>query len=161
MSRVPPTDAEAVVRDYIEMWNDRAYGRLPSIVSDSYVLVDPAAPGGEARGADGAEAWLREIVEGFPDFEIEILDSLADDTTAMVELRYTGTHQGDFQGVPPTGRSVDLRGMERHRVDSGVLQETRVYLDDRELQRQLGLTFPEVVGQLPSLVWQTLRRELG
>jgi steroid delta-isomerase-like uncharacterized protein len=155
------TPAGELVRRYIDLWNRRDYAELEAIVSKSYVLRDPAAPGGEARGAEGAEAWLRQIVGGFPDFEIEILDLLADETTAMVELEYTGTHRGEFQGVPPTGRRVELRGMERHRVVGDRLDETRVCLDNHEFRDQLGLAFPEVLVQLPTLAWAKLTEHSG
>ena len=121
------------------------------------MLADPAAPGGEARGAEGTEAYLRGIVEGFPDFRIEILESLAREDVVMVELEWTGTHRGTFDGLPPTGRSVALRGAEKHRVADGALQRTDVYLDSGALKAKLGLEFPEILGQLPALAWRKLR----
>lgn len=42
--------AAALVYDYIELWNERKQGRIPELVSDSFVMVSPKTPPGEARG---------------------------------------------------------------------------------------------------------------
>jgi steroid delta-isomerase-like uncharacterized protein len=154
------TEAERIVHRYIEAWNDREYQRLGDLVAESYVLADPAAPGGAVHGPAETEQYLRELVAAFPDLRIEIRDSLADDDVVMVELRWTGTHEGSFRGLPPTGRAVDLTGMEKHRVADGHLQRTDVHLDGEAFKQQLGLTFPAVVWQLPTLAVGKLRQLL-
>lgn len=150
MAKTTP-ESEQLVQEFLDIVNKREYAKLPDVLSESYVMIDPAAPGGEVHGPDGMERWLHRIVAGFPDFEIQVLDSLANESVVMVELQYTGTHEGEFLGIPPTGRSIKLEGVEKYRVADGKLQRTRVYFHDQELKDQLGLTFPEVITQLPKL----------
>jgi len=154
------TEAEQVVRAYIQAWNDRDYDRMRELVEESYVLVDPAAPDGAVRGPDATEAYLRELVTAFPDLHIDICDSLGGEEMAMVELRWSGTHEGPFRGLPPTGRTVELRGMEKHVVADGRLQRTVVHLDGEEFKQELGLTFPAVIGQVPTLALGEVRQTL-
>lgn len=150
MAKATP-ESEQLVQEFLNIVNTREYAKLPDVLAESYVMIDPAAPEGEVHGPAGMERWLRQIVAGFPDFEIQTLDSLASETVVMVELQYIGTHEGEFNGIPPTGRSIELEGMEKYRVTDGKLQWTRVYFHDQEMKNQLGLSFPEVLSQLPKL----------
>jgi len=70
----------------------------------------------------------------------------------IVEFTITGTHDGELEGIPPTGRKLELRGMEKFRVVDGKIQEMRAYFDPQEIPEQLDLTFPAVIAQLPKLV---------
>lgn len=159
MAKTTP-ESEQLVKEFLDRSNKRDYSKLPEILSESYVMVDPAAPAGEVHGPEGFEAWLREIVRAFPDFEMQIVDSLASDEVVMVEIRYTGTHEGEFNGLPPTGREIEFQGIEKYQVAGGKIQRTRAYFHDQELKDQLGLTFPEVMGQLPTLVWGKLQQRV-
>jgi predicted ester cyclase len=73
------------------------------------------------------------------------------------EWTATGTHKGEFNGIPPTQREVKFRGMGKILITDGKVQEHRLYYDSREMINQLGLTFPEVLGQLPKLAWGKLQ----
>ena len=70
----------------------------------------------------------------------------------IVAFTITGTHDGEFKGIPPTSRKLELRGMEKFRVVDGKIREMHAYFDTQEIPEQLGLTFPAIVGQLPKLV---------
>jgi steroid delta-isomerase-like uncharacterized protein len=141
------TESEQVVRDYVEIWNKQEYSKIPDLVSESFVMYDPAAPEegvpgpeGEVHGPDGLEAFMRGVVAGFPDFHVTILDMLSSDNLVMYEGEITMTHEGEFDGIPPTGREVNIREMSKYRVEDGKIQEHRVYFDQQEVFQQLGLT---------------------
>lgn len=148
---------EQVARDFLNAVNDRDYSTLSDVLSESMTWIDPSLPESEVHGSEAFETMLREIVVGFPDFHIEILDILADENVVMAELLYTGTHQGEFFGLPPTGREIEFQGVETYQIESGNIIRGRVYFSDAELKEQLGLTFPEVIGQLPKLAWGKLQ----
>jgi predicted ester cyclase len=78
--------------------------------------------------------------------------TISRDDVVFVEFTITGTHDGELKGVPPTGRHLELQGMEKFRVVDGRIQEMHAYFDTRAIPEQLGLTFPAVIGQLPKLV---------
>lgn len=141
------SDAEQVLRDYAETWNDRDYDRIADVVSASFVHASPAVPDREARGPDGVEAFMREVTTGFPDFEVQIRDVLARDETVMAEHEFTMTHDGPFAGVPPTGNRVEVRSMAIGRVEDGKLQELREYLDVSDVFEQMGVTTDTAAGR--------------
>lgn len=146
------------------MWNERDYEAIPALVSDTFVMYDPAAPGkgvpgpkGEVHGREGLERFMATLTTAFPDFEVAIVDMVADDSLAMYEVELTMTHEGPLGRLPPTGRRVEVRGASILRVEDGVVQEHRFHTDMRESAEQLGLTFPTVLGQLPKLAVGALR----
>lgn len=147
------SDAEELVTTYIdEVWNNQDYGKIPQFVSESFVMHDPAAPEGVVRGPDGLEEFVRTVVTGFPDFQVSVSEMLSNDDRVMYEGKITMTHEGEFDGLPPTGQHVEVREMSLYHIENGLIQEHRVYFDQQEVTEQLGLTFPAVVRQLPTLV---------
>lgn len=141
------TEAEQLVNAYVDVWNEQDYARIPDLVSESFVMHDPAAPeegvpgpAGEVHGPDGLEAFIRGVIAGFPDFHVTVLDSLSSDELVMYEGEITMTHEGEFDGIPPTGRTVEIREMSKYRVANGKIQEHHVYFDQQDIFEQLGLT---------------------
>lgn len=133
-------EAERIVNAYEALWNDRDYAAIPDLVSESFVMYDPVAPGGEVHGRDGLEEFIRETVSAFPDFQVTVVELLADGNLVLDEAEYTMTHEGELNGIPPTNREVEIRGMSKHLVEDGQLEEHWVYIDRQELFDQLGLT---------------------
>ncbi|NEU58773.1 ester cyclase [Halorussus sp. MSC15.2] len=133
--------------DYVDMWNEQNYDAIPDLVAESFVMYDPAAPeegvpgpAGEVHGRDGLEAFMHGVAAGFPDFDVTILDMVSSDDLVMYEAAITMTHEGEFDGIPPTGREVKVREMSKYRVADGVIHEHRAYFDQQAIFEQLGLT---------------------
>lgn len=146
MAQATP-DAERLVTEYVATWNDRDYARIPELVSETFVMYDANAPAdgtpgpaGEVHGPDGLETWMRAITNSFPDFRADVQEMLSSDDRVMYEVTLSGTHEGEFAGIPPTGRDVELSAMESYRVADGAIQEHRTYYDRQEFLDQLGLT---------------------
>lgn len=76
---------------------------------------------------------------GFPDLQAEVIDLLSDGELVMCDTRLSGTHEGEFDGVPATGREAEIRAMEKYRIADGSDREHRVYFDRQEFLEQLGV----------------------
>lgn len=140
------TESEQIVEAYVNIWNEQEFSNIPDIVSDSFVMIEPAAPAegipgpeGEVHGRDGLEQWIREGKTGFPDLTVSLLEMLSREGVVMVEEKIKGTHEGEFDGIPPTGRTVELPAMSKYQIADGKVQEHRVYFDQQEFAEQLGL----------------------
>ncbi|WP_136589018.1 ester cyclase [Salinigranum halophilum] len=138
---------EQLVSAYVDVWNERAYQHIPEVVSESFVLYDPAVPEegiagprGEAHGPDAVARFIRGVIAGFPDFHVRVLDTLARDDVVMYEAEVTMTHEGEFDGMSPTGRDARFRLMSTYLVGDDELEEHRVYFDRLDVFAQLGLT---------------------
>lgn len=134
------TEPEQLLREWVDITNEQDYSKIPEVVSESFVWKTPGAPGGEVRGPEGAEEVIDAVTSGFPDFEAEIIDVLTSDDKGMAELRFTMTHEGEFNDIPPTGREAELQAMSTCRVADGKLQELRDYTNMQDLFDQLGVT---------------------
>lgn len=64
--------------------------------------------------------------------------SASDDGVAVKEWTMTGTHEGEFNGIPPTGREIESEGMAKVLVDDGRVPEDRLYYNPQLLAEQLG-----------------------
>lgn len=82
---------------------------------------------------------MREFTSAFPDFHVEITDFVTSGDAVIAESTYTMTHEGEFNGVPPTNRKVELRAMAKLLVKDGKIQEHREYHDRQEILEQLGV----------------------
>lgn len=133
------TDIESVVQTYLDIWNERNYDDIPDVVAEDFTMRDPAAPGGEVHGHDGLESFIRAVVGGFSDFHVNVVDMVVGEDRVMSENEYRMTHDGEFDGIPPTNRTVEVMGMGKVRVADGRVQEHHVYFDQQAILEQLGV----------------------
>jgi steroid delta-isomerase-like uncharacterized protein len=131
------TESEQLVTEYITVWNEREFSKLSDVVAESFTLTSPTA--GTVRGRDNVEAHARAVVDGFSDYRITVHEMLAGEDTVVTESALSGTHDGEFTGIPPTREAFEIRGMAKFVVEGGKLQEERAYFDRYDLLSQLGL----------------------
>jgi steroid delta-isomerase-like uncharacterized protein len=106
--------------------------------------VDDLVPLGPLRGTDEIVAFFRELFQAVPDVETTVTRVVAGETQAAVEWRMTGHFTGGaFQGVDPTGRRVDLRGLDLLEIEDGKIVGNTAYYDGMTFARQIGLMPPE------------------
>jgi len=149
------TQTKQVVRDFVAWENgDSSKG---DVVSESLDVHNPGLDGGEVHDRESYAAYLQDGRSAFPDMQIAIEEMVADGDTVMAEVRITGTHEGELKGLPPTGRSVDIRGMGKFLIVDGTVEECHLYYDSQEMANQLGVTFPEILEQLPKLAWRKIK----
>lgn len=163
----PDDSVEAIASAYVAMWNDRDDAAIPRLVSETFVMYDPAAPAngirgpkGAVYGRDGLRQFMDLVTTAFPDFEVTVLDMLTGEDIAMYEVRLTMTHDGPLGHLPPTGRRVEVRGASILRFNGERIEEHTFHTNMSDVGEQLGLTFPEVVGQLPKLLVGKVRSAL-
>ena len=94
----------------------------------------PDSPGPE--GFKSTARWLR---IAFPDYHAEMHELVVEGNLAVARLIVSGTHQGDFMGMPPTGRSFSVQHMHMYRVKDGKLAEHWACRDDLGQLTQLGV----------------------
>jgi predicted ester cyclase len=74
-----------------------------------------------------------------PDVQIRVLDQVAEGDRVVSRIEVTGTHLGDWQGIPPTGRRFTMSGMTMRRIAAGKIVERWDNLDWLGAFQQLGL----------------------
>ena len=106
------------------------------IVAPNYVNHNPAP--GETSGPEGVQAFINLFRTGFPDGHFTVEDQIAEGDLVVSRLTATGTHQGEFIGVPATGKPVNFTAISIHRVTGGQIQEGWVNWDTLGMMQQLG-----------------------
>jgi predicted ester cyclase len=90
--------------------------------------------------AVAARHWIGPFRKSFPDFQIEIIDLIAEGERVAAHFRCSGTHLGEWMGHPPTGRRFhDVDEIYIFRVRNGRLTGATGVEDNMARMRQLGL----------------------
>ncbi len=128
---------------------EEIYNRGNLAIVEDYVASDFVihAPSGDIHGPAGARQYVAMLRGAFPDFNITIEDQVANGDRVVTRWTAEGTHLGEFQGIPPTGRHGTFTGIDIDRVVDGKVAECWTNTDDLGLMQQLGvIPAPEHVG---------------
>ena len=152
---VPGAEAEAVARAYFAAVAAR----------DPDAMVACWQPGAtdllhgqaELRAPEGIHEWFSQIFAAVPDFHMEVLEVLASGEKAAVHWRLTGTFSGPgfFEGLRPTGASLDLQGCDVLTVRGGLVVHNDAYMNGAQMARQLGVLPPDGSPQERAMVRAT------
>lgn len=94
----------------------------------------------------GVEAAIKhewDIYEEFPDMEYVPEPIIAEGDMVAARWRVKGTHEGELDGIPPTGESVDFPACGMLRIEDGAVSEVWLTYDQIGLMKQLGV-LPEM-----------------
>jgi predicted ester cyclase len=81
---------------------------------------------------------LTEFFKGFPDWRANIEHIVAENNLVMIFLYGNGTHKGDFRGVPPTNRLVNIRSADLYKIENGIITGHWDVVDQLNLLKQTG-----------------------
>ena len=101
-------------------------------------LVWHGAPPGTPPGLAGAKQAHTALFTAFPDAHWVVEDLIAEGDKVAVRLTMRGTHQGDFMGIPPTGKEVTVTGISIYRFAGGRLVEDWSSVDNLGWLQQVG-----------------------
>ena len=88
---------------------------------------------------EGVKQLFHMYRAAFPDLRMEVQDVLVSGDKAVARVQATGTHQGEFLGMPATGKSVDVQLIDITRFgDDGLAQEHWGVFDALAMMQQLG-----------------------
>ena len=109
---------------------------------------DPAP--GQGAGREGFREFFHTLVSAFPDAHLEPATLVADERHVCLAYTLTGTHRGEFQGVPATGNTIEVRGVQIGRFENGQIVERWGSTDELGIIQQLDAD-PKPKGALGKL----------
>ena len=139
---MPPARAlrerrEAVVREHMESENRHQFDvTMATFDHPRYELI---ATGEVHDGAEEVAAYFEDTRTAFPDQRNELIALHHSDDAVVVEAMLYGTHLGPLRGLPPTGRSFEMRFCALFLFEEDRLVGERVYFDAGTILRQLGV----------------------
>lgn len=132
-----------LVRRVFETLNDRDFDAFAATHASDVVLHDHEE---EFHGVDAAVEHERTIYDAFPDMEYRLEDILAEDDLVACRWTVAGTHEGEFEGIPPTNEAVEIPASGLMRVDDGEIAEVWLNYDRLGMLQQLGVVEPPGEG---------------
>src|SRR6185312_15905546 len=118
----------ALVRESIEAFNAGDMTKLLAVAAPDILIHYAEMP----EPLQGRETWQQgyELVKrAFPDLEIHVDDLVAAGDKVALRLTLSGTQQGEFQGIPATGRRISYASHEFYRVADGLVAEEWICSD--------------------------------
>jgi steroid delta-isomerase-like uncharacterized protein len=123
-------------RWFAEVMNEGNEAVIDELCAEDFVDHDPL-PG---TGADrqGLHDFVKLVRSAFPDLETRIDDTLAEGDRIAVRSTFTGTHQGEFLGIPATGKTVEVSNYDFVRFENDQAVEHWGTIDSAALMEQIG-----------------------
>jgi C-1 hydroxylase len=87
---------------------------------------------------EGLKQLFEMGLKAFPDWQETIEDVIAEGDKVWVRLLYTGTHKGEFMGLPPTGQKITTKGVDIYRIVNGKLAEYWNVTDNVDFFEKIG-----------------------
>jgi steroid delta-isomerase-like uncharacterized protein len=154
-----PEENKAIMADYIEhFWNQNDAESSARFVADDVTLhgIDADVPTPLAPGREGLMDMRRMFDTAMPDFKMAIDHMIAEDDMVLLHWTGSGTHTGDFFGVPATHRTANWTAMSLTRMKDGKMVEGWQTMDNMGLMQQLGV-LPKGSPPAPMRLFLTLR----
>jgi steroid delta-isomerase-like uncharacterized protein len=118
-----------------EVINKKNLDAIDELVAKNFVEHVPFP--GQGPGPEGLKYVIAAFLSAFPDIHWMIEEQVAEAEKVVSRFTMTGTHQGEFLGIPATGKSVNVWGVVIDVVRDGKFAESRIIMDTLGLMQQL------------------------
>ena len=130
-------DHTATLRAMYDRINEHDVDGFLAHLADDFVEHEQT-PGLEPT-KDGVRRFFSAYIAAFPDLRFDAEDLIASGDRVAARVRCTGTHDGDFMGMPATGRSVAVQAIDIIRFgDDGLAHEHWGVFDAMKMMQQMG-----------------------
>jgi predicted ester cyclase len=131
-------ESKALIRRLFEEGiNQNKPGVFDELIAPDFVIYDP--PPGIPPDREGFRQLIETFRNSFPDLHLTFEAEFADGDYVIHRGYGTGTHTGEFQGIPPTGKQIKVNFIHIWRVANGKAVENWVQMDMLGLMQQLGV----------------------
>lgn len=120
-----------------EVINKQNLNAANNLVSEDFTEHVPFP--GQGPGREGLKFALNSMFLGFPDMKWTVDEQIAEGEKVVSRFTWTGTHKGEFMGIPPTNKRVKVWGVVIDVVRNGLFSESRIIMDSVGLLQQLGV----------------------
>jgi steroid delta-isomerase-like uncharacterized protein len=129
---------KVLVRQMVE----EVFNRGNMSLADKFLAPDfverEELPPGVPRGREGVKQLTAMFRSAFPDFKATIDDIIAEGDKVVIRQTWTGTHKGEFMGMPPTGKRMSIGVIDIIRIAEGKFVEHWGQMDSMGMMQQLG-----------------------
>ena len=131
-------DHKARIREFLDRVLTRGEIDATGDYFHSDVVEEVPLPG-QGPGLEGLKETLTRLRRAFPDSHWRVEEQIAEDNRVLTRFVWSGTHEGEFLGIPATNRAIQVWGMVIDRFEDRKVKATRILLDTWSLMQQLGV----------------------
>ena len=131
-------DAEKTLEQWAEFLSSHDMSEFLSLFTDDCIYEDVTF-GIVNHGKSELRAFIEGVFAAFPDFRIDLTSSFVAGDRAAMEWLMSGTHKGDFSGMPATHKRFSIRGATVAELDQAKIQRNSDYWDLSAFLKELGL----------------------
>jgi ketosteroid isomerase-like protein len=136
---------QIIVSFFDEVWNQRKLEIADDLFDNdchTFQLVSGAPVASIPRGPESIKNHIAEWLSGFPDLKFTIEQMIAEGDRISTWLSMDGTHTGEWLGISPCGKRINIRLMTIHRLRNGKIIEDWVIVESLGFFQQLGILPP-------------------
>ncbi len=126
----------ALVTRHYEAWNSGDVEAIKEIFSPDYIYHSLS---GQDFSLEQTIEWLKPQMAAYPDRIFRVEDILTKGDKVVSRYIFKGTHEGDIEGIPATGKKFEITGIEIWRVENGKIVESWDVHDILSFYQQLGM----------------------
>ena len=127
---------KAIVRRYIEqVLNEQRHDLVEEFLTENIELHGSCIP----LGLEVVKQWCATFATAFPDGYTTIEEMIAEQDRVAARTTFNGTHHAELQGIPATGKTVNMPGIAIFRLDNGKITEGWLVNDNLSMMQQLGV----------------------
>ncbi len=128
---------KAILRRFDEaVWNRRNPSMVDEFFASNHIFHSAGSP---PLDREGHKQLIAHFQSAFPDGRTTTEDMIDEGDKVASRWTYRGTHKGEFQGIPPTGKPVTLTGISIWRFEGSKIVESWHEFDALGMLQQLGL----------------------
>ena len=133
-------DLKAFERRFFKEWN-KGKAATMKVIDETCAsnVVWHSGNGPDIRGLKDYKKSMGDFFDAFPDNHLTIEDVIAEGDKATVRYTITGTHKGEYMGVPATNKKITLMAIEIDHIVGGKYVESWITYDTFSMMQQLGI----------------------
>ena len=108
------------------------------LIAEDFIDHNPSGPD-QGPGPEGLKQVFAARWTAFPDLRVTVEDQVAEGDKVVSRTTITGTHRGDFMGIPATGKSISMGAIAIIRIEDGMIVERWGETDVLGMMQQLGV----------------------
>jgi predicted ester cyclase len=146
MARTETSATETATADVARAYFDDVAARDAAAIAGRYEVgaIGRLVGMRELRAPDEVREWFEQLFAAVPDIAVEVLDLVVAGDRAAVRWRSRGTFDGtgSFEGIAPTGATVEVEGFDLLTIRDGKVVANHAYLNGMDMARQMGVLPP-------------------
>lgn len=121
-----------------EVINNRNLAIIDEVLSDDFVEHEELPPG-VPSGKEAPKMLFGMMLEAFPDLHATVNHLLADGDMVTMHMTWSGTHEGEFMGIPATGNTFSINVIDINQIVDGQVVAHWGVMDQMSMMQQLGV----------------------